>query len=132
VQSPLYVEARGYLQPAVDFLSRAVAAAERSDSLTGDLLATVGLRNRAGSADLLLTNPKLGCRSLHELRQRVHASGWRTTFHACSTIPATSPSYSRLFAVRLSSTVCNFFFANNHMLTYYSRYLDDYGRYVPL
>jgi len=40
-QSPLFVEARGYLQPAVDFLSGAVSAAEQSNSLTGKLLASV-------------------------------------------------------------------------------------------
>jgi hypothetical protein len=40
-QSPLFVEARGYLQPAVDFFSRAVSAAEQKESLTGKLLAWV-------------------------------------------------------------------------------------------
>lgn len=42
IQGPLYVEARGYLQPAVDFFSRAVTAAEQNGSLTGDLLSSVG------------------------------------------------------------------------------------------
>jgi hypothetical protein len=40
-QTPLFVEARGYLQPAVDFFSRAVSAAEQNESLTGKLLASV-------------------------------------------------------------------------------------------
>ena len=40
-QGPLHVEARTYLQPAVDFFSRAVIAAEGSNSLTGELLSSV-------------------------------------------------------------------------------------------
>ncbi|KFY26861.1 hypothetical protein V491_01138 [Pseudogymnoascus sp. VKM F-3775] len=39
-QGPLHVEARTYLQPAVDFFSRAVIAAEGSNSLTGELLSS--------------------------------------------------------------------------------------------
>jgi hypothetical protein len=42
-QTPLFVEARGYLQPAVDFFSRAVFTAEQNDNLTGNLLASVSL-----------------------------------------------------------------------------------------
>jgi hypothetical protein len=40
-QTPLFVEARGFLQPAVDFFSRAVSAAEQKESLTGKLLSSV-------------------------------------------------------------------------------------------
>lgn len=40
-QGPLYVEARGYLQPAVDFYGRAVRSADTLGSTTGDLLALV-------------------------------------------------------------------------------------------
>ncbi len=40
-QGPLYIEARGYLQPAVDFYTRAVRAADNLNSTTGDLLASV-------------------------------------------------------------------------------------------
>jgi len=36
-----YVEARGYLQPATEYLERAVAAAPAQRALSGDLLATV-------------------------------------------------------------------------------------------
>ncbi|TAQ91287.1 hypothetical protein B7494_g462 [Chlorociboria aeruginascens] len=39
-QGPLYVEARGYLQPAVDFYARAVRAGDVLESTTGDLLAS--------------------------------------------------------------------------------------------
>ncbi|CAG8950496.1 hypothetical protein HYFRA_00006993 [Hymenoscyphus fraxineus] len=39
-QGPLYVEARGYLQPAVDFYTRAVRAADTAGSTTGDLLSS--------------------------------------------------------------------------------------------
>lgn len=40
-QGPLYVEARGYLQPAVDFYARAVRSADALGTTTGDLLAAV-------------------------------------------------------------------------------------------
>jgi hypothetical protein len=40
-QSPLYVEARCHLQPAVDFYARAVQSADALGSTTGDLLAAV-------------------------------------------------------------------------------------------
>ncbi|KFX95518.1 hypothetical protein O988_05763 [Pseudogymnoascus sp. VKM F-3808] len=39
-QGPLHVEARTHLQPAVDFFSKAVAAAEGSNTLTGELLSS--------------------------------------------------------------------------------------------
>ncbi|KAF4635496.1 hypothetical protein G7Y89_g2609 [Cudoniella acicularis] len=39
-QGPLYVEARGSLQPAVDFYSRAVRSADALGSITGELLAS--------------------------------------------------------------------------------------------
>lgn len=42
-QGPLYVEARGYLQPAVDFYARAVRAADALGSTTGYLLSSVCL-----------------------------------------------------------------------------------------
>ena len=40
-QGPLYVEARGYLQPAVDFYARAVRSADALGSTTGEILASV-------------------------------------------------------------------------------------------
>lgn len=40
-QGPLYVEAQGYLQPAADFFTRAIRAADNLGSTTGDLLASV-------------------------------------------------------------------------------------------
>ena len=40
-QGPLYVEARGFLQPAVDFYVRAVRSADALGTTTGDLLAAV-------------------------------------------------------------------------------------------
>ncbi|RDW78146.1 hypothetical protein BP5796_05998 [Coleophoma crateriformis] len=39
IESANYVEARGYLQPAVDFYTRAVRAADSENSMTGSLLA---------------------------------------------------------------------------------------------
>jgi hypothetical protein len=41
---PLYVEARGYLQPAVDFFSRAVRSADAHGGATGDLLVMVRVK----------------------------------------------------------------------------------------
>lgn len=46
-QGPLYVEARGYLQPAVDFFTRAIRAADGLGYTTGDLLASVSRNPRA-------------------------------------------------------------------------------------
>ena len=40
-----YVEAQGFLQPATEYLERAVAAATAQRALSGDLLATVGQYN---------------------------------------------------------------------------------------
>ena len=43
-QGPLYVEARGLLQPAVDFYSRAVSSADSAGTTSGDLLCSVSLQ----------------------------------------------------------------------------------------
>jgi hypothetical protein len=40
-QGPLYVEARGYLHPAVDFFTRAVRSADALGTTDGHLLALV-------------------------------------------------------------------------------------------
>jgi len=40
-QGPLYVEARGYLQPSVDFYNRAVQSADRLEVTSGELLSEV-------------------------------------------------------------------------------------------
>ncbi|KAK0126019.1 hypothetical protein ONS95_007640 [Cadophora gregata] len=39
-QGPLYVEARGYLQPAVDFYARAVRSSDALGRISGDILAS--------------------------------------------------------------------------------------------
>ncbi|ESZ93360.1 hypothetical protein SBOR_6257 [Sclerotinia borealis F-4128] len=39
-QGPLYIEARGFLQPAVDFFTRAIRAADSLGSTAGELLAS--------------------------------------------------------------------------------------------
>jgi hypothetical protein len=44
-QGPLYVEARGYLHPAVDFFARAVQSADIDGSTSGGLLAAVGAKS---------------------------------------------------------------------------------------
>lgn len=48
VGSPDYVEARGFLQPATEYLERAVAAAATQQALSGDLIALVSQDLRAG------------------------------------------------------------------------------------
>jgi hypothetical protein len=50
-QGPLYVEARGYLQPAVDFFTRAICAADSLGSTCGDLLASVCVASHRTSHD---------------------------------------------------------------------------------
>ncbi|KAL3424789.1 duf786 family protein [Phlyctema vagabunda] len=50
LQEPYYVEARGYLQPAVDFYSRAVRAADAEGTISGGLLAS------AAEAEMSLGN----------------------------------------------------------------------------
>ncbi len=42
-QGPLYVEARGFLQPAVDFYARAVRSADALGTTSGELLAQVSI-----------------------------------------------------------------------------------------
>lgn len=50
-----YVEARSYLQPATEYLARAVAAASDQRVLTGDLLATVGVSQLSSGGRRFLT-----------------------------------------------------------------------------
>lgn len=52
-QGPLYVEARGYLQPAVDFFTRAIRAADGLGYTTGDLLASVSRSPHACPENLI-------------------------------------------------------------------------------
>lgn len=61
-----YVEARGFLQPATEYLERAVAAATAQQALSGDLLATV-------RSSLLST---LCCRADHSTRLPKHTCRW--------------------------------------------------------
>jgi hypothetical protein len=53
-QGPLYVEARGYLQPAVDFFTRAVQSADADDTTTGDLLAAVRIKSALNLMELTI------------------------------------------------------------------------------
>ena len=65
-QGPLYVEARGYLQPAVDFYARAVRSVDALGNTTGDILASVSL-------NLTFYTSKL---TIH--RQQNHRCLWAT------------------------------------------------------
>ena len=56
-QGPLYVEARGYLQPAVDFFSRAVQSADSLGITTGDLLVAVSLEPGEYLIELTIYRP---------------------------------------------------------------------------
>lgn len=72
-----YVEARGFLQPAAEYLDRAVAAASAQRVLSGDLLATV----RIPSVDLVRrqpTNSITDSGSIHVTRQHVKPTRQRT------------------------------------------------------
>jgi hypothetical protein len=56
-QGPLYVEARGSLQPAVDFFARAVRSADDEGSTTGGLLASVSLISNFTQEAVLTNHP---------------------------------------------------------------------------
>jgi hypothetical protein len=57
-----YVEARGILSPAIDYLQRAVNSSYARGTVSGTVLVTV----RKTSIMLLLAHTTAGCRSIHE------------------------------------------------------------------
>lgn len=111
-QGPLYVEARGHLQPAVDFFTRAIRAADALGSTTGDLLAAVSL-----ALQRLFQHPKLMTRQAAES-------------HMSLGNVSASPADERAFtqAIRLLRRAES---TPGYQLSFYlQQYLDDYGRYI--
>ena len=53
-QGPLYVEARGYLHPAVDFYARAVRSADALGNTAGEILASVSLNLASRMSNLTI------------------------------------------------------------------------------
>ena len=70
-----YVEARGFLQPATEYLERAVAAASNQDAISGDLLVKV---SRPGSITIVRKDFEIdhhtGCGGVHVSGKRVKSS----------------------------------------------------------
>ncbi|KAM3419854.1 hypothetical protein BST61_g3183 [Cercospora zeina] len=73
-----YVEARGSLQPAIDYLERAIAAATSQRSLTGDLLATTAEAYMSlGNVSSPRSNQQQFTRALQLLRAADSIEGYR-------------------------------------------------------
>ena len=67
-----YVEAKGFLQPATEYLERAIAAATAQRVLSGDLLATVCLRDLDGCVGTVLIDiARQRKRTCHSATHRV-------------------------------------------------------------
>ncbi|KAK3635786.1 hypothetical protein LTR56_014492 [Elasticomyces elasticus] len=72
-----YVEARGFLQPAIEYLGRAVAAATTQRALSGDLLATTAEAYMSlGNASSPRTNEQYFRRALQLLRAATTIQGY--------------------------------------------------------
>jgi hypothetical protein len=75
-----YVEARGILLPAVEYLKRAVELAGTQEKVTGDLLSLVSSNvlpfHLIHHADVIWP----GCRSIHESGQRIVLANEQSVF----------------------------------------------------
>lgn len=60
-----YVEARGFLQPATEYLERAVSAAANQNAISGDLLAKVGLGKFIVVSERLEIDNRKGSRGVY-------------------------------------------------------------------
>lgn len=69
-----YVEARGFLQPAAEYLDRAVAAASSQRILSGDLLATVSYNHPCLLLQLLTRSARLQKHTCLSVTPPVHGS----------------------------------------------------------
>ncbi|KAK5172348.1 uncharacterized protein LTR77_003987 [Saxophila tyrrhenica] len=105
-----YVEARGYLQPATEYLERAVAAAIEQETLSGDLLATVG------SLEILVIG------IVSNVEQQT-AEAYMSLGNASS--PRVNERFFRraLQLLRAASQIEGY-----SLSRYLQQYLDDYGR----
>jgi hypothetical protein len=102
-----YVEARGILLPAVEYLRRAVDEAEKQGTLNGHLLITVmttPTQRRRASA-----NPTLiGCRIVHESRQRIIQSHQRGLLSPSNCVPSLGVRYPWISAASAPAKVLIF------------------------
>lgn len=109
-QGPLYVEARGYLQPAVDFYARAVQSADAHGSTTGDLLAAV--RTLIFSEIRFLTD--------------IQAAESQMSLGNVSGSPGDERFFTQAIRyLRRAEAVPGY-----TLSVYLAQYLNDYGRYV--
>lgn len=110
-QGPLYVEARGFLQPAVDFFTRAIRAAEGLGSTAGDLLTSVCL------SPIHVSNPQSNMKQAAESHM---------SLGNVSASPADERAFTQAirYLRRAEAT------PGYQLSIYMQQYLNDYGRYV--
>lgn len=101
-QGPLYIEARGYLQPAVDFFARAVRSADALGTTSGDLLAAVSLKSKHYSNT---TNTWIGSRSADESRERICTTKRRAILYSSGTASPARSSHSGLYPFSISTAI---------------------------
>lgn len=93
-----YVEARGFLQPAAEYLERAVAAASNQDATSGDLLAKVSRpRLDLTVAERRQTDRHTGSGGVHVSWERFKSPDERAVFPSRFTIAAASVTSARLY-----------------------------------
>jgi hypothetical protein len=109
-QGPLYVEARGSLQPAVDFFARAVRAADANGTTTGELLASVNVKTLLY---IHCTNKFQAAESQMSLGNVTAPPGDERHF-----------SHAIRYLRRAEAT------PGYTLSVYMQQYLNDYGRYV--
>ncbi|TGO34175.1 hypothetical protein BHYA_0209g00130 [Botrytis hyacinthi] len=81
-QGPLYVEARGYLQPAVDFFTRAIRAADGLGYTTGDLLASAAESNMSlGNVSASPADEHAFTQAIRYLRRAETTQGYQLSEH---------------------------------------------------
>ncbi|KAF8856949.1 hypothetical protein BDZ45DRAFT_691292 [Acephala macrosclerotiorum] len=81
-QGPLYVEARGYLQPAVDFFTRAVTAADALGDLSGDLLASTAESHMSlGNVTATPGDERLFAQAIRYLRRAEETPGYSLSIY---------------------------------------------------
>ena len=121
-----YVEARGILLPAVEYLRRAVEMARTQDKLTGDLLSLVSSHvfpyNLIHPTDVSL----LGRRSMHESRQRIVVANEQSVL---STSTCTVTSRERVTSLRSANPSAEVSSIGHNYIMWLINlsYLEDYG-----
>ncbi|CAD6452945.1 04eb4763-fb1e-47c9-a447-4decbfaf29b3 [Sclerotinia trifoliorum] len=81
-QGPLYVEARGYLQPAVDFFTRAIRAADGLGSTSGDLLASAAESHMSlGNVSAAPADERAFTQAIRYLRRAETTQGYQLSIY---------------------------------------------------